>query len=225
MHAIPVQIASSLPPKSVRLNTTVSRVNNGSVELSDGEVLSADHVIVATEEPAAMRLLAQVDSISKNDRSDLNAASTSCLYFEVIDPPLREATLVLNGQRDGVINNLCFPNFAQPTYAPPGKSLLSVSTIDQIKPTGQSLLASVQEQLIDWFGNQAHSWRHLRTYRVPYALPIQTPPAIASCVNGSRVSERMWRCGDYCETGSIEGAIQSGLKTVSNLLSSTGIDS
>ncbi len=225
MHAIPVQIASELPFKSVRLNTTVGRVHDGSVELSDGEVLSADHVIVATEEPAALRLLAQVGSVSPNYRSDFRAASTSCLYFEVIDPPLREATLVLNGQRDGVINNLCFPNFAQPTYAPPGKSLLSVSTIDQIKPTGQSLLASVQAQLTDWFGNQARSWRHLRTYRVPYALPNQTPPAIASSVQGSRVSEKVWRCGDYCETGSIEGAIQSGLKTVSNLLSSNSIGS
>ncbi len=224
MHAIPVQVASELPLQSVRLNTTVGRVNDGSVVLSDGEVLSADYVIVATEEPAALRLLAQVDSGSNNYRSDLHAASTSCLYFEVIDPPLREATLVLNGQRDGLINNLCFPNFAQPTYAPFGKSLLSVSTIDQIKPTGQSLLATVQEQLIDWFGNKARSWRHLRTYRVPYALPIQTPTAIATCVKGSRVSERVWRCGDYCETGSIEGAIQSGLKTVSHLLSSNGID-
>ncbi len=218
MQAIPKQIAFDLPSSSIKLNTTVRSVQDGRVTLSDGQVLSADHVIVATEEPTANRLLT-IESLERNKTSStLEAASTSCLYFEVLDPPIQEATLLLNGDAIGVINNLCFPNFAQPAYAPGGKSLLSVSTIGQTEITGSDLLASVRAQLIDWFGLRAESWRHLRTYRISYALPNQSPRSLASKVMHSRISHSVWRCGDYCETGSIEGAIQSGLKTAKEIL-------
>ncbi len=232
MHAIPMQIAADLPSGSIRLKTTVESVSNGSLKLSDGETLSADHIIIATEETAAKRILAngaratgsvtQLSSIvaPPNVAIQPSPMATSCLYFEVLDPPIHEATLLLNGEKQGVINNLCFPSFAQPTYAPPGKALLSVSTIGQTESPGSDLLAMVCEQLVDWFGPRANDWRHLRTYRVPYALPNQSPASLAVTDNEPKISDRVWRCGDYCETGSIEGAIQSGLKTASQLLAS-----
>jgi hypothetical protein len=148
----------------------------------------------------------------KQEAAPVSCASTSCLYFSVENPPIREATLVLNGDGEGIINNLCFPSFAQPTYAPVGRTLLSVSTIGHIEPTGEALLDSVINQLADWFGPSARLWQHLRTYRVPYALPNQSPASLATRSVHSRLSERVYRCGDYCESGSIEGAIQSGLK-------------
>ena len=138
----------------------------------------------------------------------------------VIDPPIHEATLVLNGESRGVINNLCFPSFAQPSYAPPGKALLSVSTIGQAQSPGSELLSTVREQLVEWFGPKASSWRHLRTYRVPYALPNQSVASLAMREKQQRISERLWRCGDYCETGSIEGAIQSGQETANQAIAS-----
>ena len=51
-------------------------------------------------------------------------------------------------------------------------------------------------------------WQHLRSYAVPYALPVQslrnvTPPL----AHGNIVL-----CGDYCETPSIQGALNSGLR-------------
>lgn len=213
MQAIPHQIARALPSRSIRLSTTVKSVQDGRVELSDGQLLAADYIIVATEEPAAKRLLA--NSTFAHDKKSVNAkaASTCCLYFDVLDPPIHEATLLLNGGREGVINNLCFPNFAQPAYAPSGKSLLSVSTIGQTDAKGTDLLAAVRAQLIDWFGKRAGAWRHLRTYQIPYALPNQTPSSLATNETQARISERVWRCGDYCVSGSIEGAIESGLYT------------
>ncbi len=232
MQAIPMQIATDLPSEAIRLKTTVESVSNGGLKLSDGETLSADHIIIATEEPAAKRILANSAQASGSvaQLSSMVAApnvailpppkATSCLYFEVLDPPIHEATLVLNGQTRGVINNLCFPSFAQPTYAPSGKALLSVSTIGQTESPGSDLLALVREQLVEWFGPRANAWRHLRTYRVPYALPNQSPASLAVADNQTKISERLWRCGDYFETGSIEGAIQSGLATANQILAS-----
>ncbi len=218
MQAIPNQIALDLPISSIMLNATVRSVQEGRVTMSDDQVLSADHVIVATEEPTANRLLAIESLERRKTLPTMEAASTSCLYFEVLAPPIHEATLMLNGEATGVINNLCFPNFAQPTYAPSGKSLLCVSTIGLTEITGSDLLAKVREQLIDWFGQMAESWRHLRTYRIPYALPNQSPPSLALRNTHTRISDSVWRCGDYCETGSIEGAIQSGLNTAKEIL-------
>ena len=232
MHAIPMQIAADLPSEAIRLKTTVESVSNGGLKLSDGESLSADHIIIATEEPAAKRILAnsalasgsvaQLSSIvaPPNVTIQKNPSATSCLYFEVLDPPIHEATLVLNGEARGVINNLCFPSFAQSSYAPSGKALLSVSTVGQTESPGSDLLALVREQLVEWFGPRANAWRHLRTYRVPYALPNQSPASLAVAENQTKISERVWRCGDYCETGSIEGAIQSGLATANQILAS-----
>lgn len=231
MHAIPMQIAADLPSGSIRLKTTLESVSDGRLKLSDGQTLSADHIILATEEPAAKRILAngaqasgsvaQLSSIvAPQNATVLPPQATSCLYFEVLDPPIHEATLVLNGQKRGVINNLCFPSFAQPTYAPPGKALLSVSTIGQTESPGRDLLALVRDQLVEWFGPRANAWRHLRTYRVPYALPNQSPASLAVTDNEPKISDRVWRCGDYCETGSIEGAIQSGLATANQILAS-----
>ena len=230
MQAIPLQIAKSLPSESIKTRCSVARVQPGQVSLSDGTTLAADCILVATEEPASRRLLAGLIKNSANETAEKNKSvgadctSTNCLYFSVDNPPIREATLVLNGEKSqgGLINNLCFPNFAQPSYAPPGRSLLSVSTIGHCDLTGDNLLQTVQKELLAWFGESSRQWQHLRTYRVPYALPYQTEAAIAErqlrLSDGCRVAAGVFRCGDYCETGSIEGAIQSGLKAASMVL-------
>jgi len=218
MQAIPKQLASWLPSDVIHLNTTVARVGDGQVELSDGRVLEANHVILATEEAVAEQLVGAGQLRATVTSRIAAGPSTSCVYFEVTVPPMQEATLVLNGDRIGPINNLCFPSFAQPSYAPPGKTLLSVSTLGNIESTGEALLDGVRAQLIDWFGTPAQHWRHLRSYRIPYALPDQTPRALAGRVASIRMDEKVWRCGDYCETGSIEGAIRSGITTAQLLL-------
>jgi len=230
MHAIPLQIAKSLPIESIKTRCSVARVEPGQVILSDGSTLAADRILVATEEPASRRLLAGFtkhpanETGTKTKSTGGECSSTNCLYFSVTNPPIHEATLVLNGEKSlgGLINNLCFPNFAQSSYAPPGRSLLSVSTISHCDLTGDNLLQTVQKELLAWFGESSQHWQHLRTYRVPYALPNQTEAAIAErklrIGDGCRVAEGVFRCGDYCETGSIEGAIQSGLKAASMVL-------
>jgi len=235
MQAIPNQIAQALDKELIQLNTTVARVEDSSgnparVYLGDGRHCDADFVIVATEEPAANRLLGS-PSLPASLTSSLTQPATCCLYFSVPKAPMQEATLVLNGDGSGPINNLCFPGFAQPNYLANarrldqsngsdsvGNSLLSVSTIGQSKSPGKELVQEVQQQLVEWFGPQASQWKHLRTYLVPFALPNQSPIAMSARNTNIRVSDRVFRCGDYCTSGSIEGAIESGLNVANHLL-------
>src|SRR6056297_1560493 len=61
MAAIPRQLADGLPRGTLRLATTVTRLEHSThqsrVHLSDGEVLEADVLVIATESDAAARLL------------------------------------------------------------------------------------------------------------------------------------------------------------------------
>jgi phytoene dehydrogenase-like protein len=208
MGAIPLQIAASLSTTKIQLNKTVANVKPGTVVASDGEEFPCDAVVVATEEPCANRLLA---SFLPSHCAIVKPNSTACLYFAVRNPPLRDSTLVLNADGTGPINNLCFPSFCQSSYAEGDRALLSVSTVGLPDIQGDALVERVREQLVDWFGAHACSWEHLRTYLIPYALPSQSVAALAKTPN-VRVAEGVYRCGDYCKSASIEGAIQSGLE-------------
>jgi hypothetical protein len=53
----------------------------------------------------------------------------SCLYFSAAEPPLQAPFLVVNAEGGGPINNLCVPSQVAPTYAPTGRSLISVTVI------------------------------------------------------------------------------------------------
>ena len=208
MNAIPQQIASDLSRSSLQLQQTVANVGPGRVTTSDGRELRSDAVVVATEEPCANRLIA---TFTGEEAVSPAANSTACLYFAVDEPPLRESTLVLNADGVGPINNLCFPNFCQTSYSSDHRALLSVSTVGIPAVQGESLVDSVRKQLVEWFGYQANSWQHLKTYLVPYALPAHSVDALSKTPT-MRIANGLYRCGDYCKSASIEGAIQSGLE-------------
>ena len=162
-------------------------------------MLQAGAVVIACEAPAAAKLL--VKSTPPSGRS------VTCLYFAAERPPIEEPILVLNGDGVGPINNLCVPSQVTPTYAPDGQALVSVTVLGL--PDGD-VEASVRKQLLDWFGPDVIAWRHLRTYRIPYALPSQSPPALSPVEKSSTRGDHLFVCGDYLDTASIQGAMVSG---------------
>jgi protoporphyrinogen oxidase len=189
--------------------------------LSDGTTLDCDIAVVATEQPAACKLLGLEEPSSSQ--------ATTCLYFSVSKPPTHEATLVLNGEAEGPINNLCFPSFAQSSYAPPGKHLASVSLRGDIEAAPDEILGATVNQLLQWFGPQVHEWTFLRSYRIKHALPSQTveslrKPSDCHAIDkpSSFVRPGVYRCGDYCESASIEGAIRSGISVAEAVSSELG---
>ena len=201
MGDIPKQLASRLPPDVIRTNSCVASINHREVILSSGERLSARNIIIATEAPVARKLL--------DDSHPADARAVSCLYFAASDPPLKEPILVLNGDGKGPINNLCVPSQVSSSYAPQGQSLVSVTVLGP-KADEKTQLEEVRLQLNDWFGPDVETWRHLKTYRIEYALPAQAPPALDPIEKPTQVRKGVFVCGDHCDTGSINGAMASG---------------
>ena len=203
MQAIPQQLANRLKSDVLCMGCGVKAVETGGVRLESGEFLEAEAVVLATSEVEAARL-------QGNPRS-IRSAAVTCLYYSADESPVRGPWLVLNGDGKGPINNLCVPTEVHPTHAPPGKSLVSVTVLG-VAEHAPVLEKQVRAQLVDWYGDTASGWTHLRTYEIPEALSLQEPPALAAVKKPLRIAEGLYACGDYLSITSIEGAISTGIR-------------
>ncbi|CAI7743252.1 unnamed protein product [Closterium sp. NIES-54] len=147
----------------------------------DGKrILAKGGVIVAVEQPVAQRLLlgeggSDSSSSSGDDTANITSAlanqeprSTVCLYFASDSPPpVAEPILFLNGSGSGIVNNLCFPSVVSPSYAPPGKTLVSVSltnvTLEKVEFSLPVALALMGGQLT--WASSASAWHSVTSGR------------------------------------------------------------
>lgn len=202
MQAVPRQLASHLGEDDVRFHATVKHVWEGGVRLDSGEELFAGAVVVACDPVHAARLLPDV-GIRTATRG------VRCLYFAAADAPIRDRYLVLNGDGEGPINNLCVPSVIAPGYAPRGCHLVSV-TVLHAPLSEDHLIHDVREQLLHWFGEQANGWEFLRSYHIENALLDQSPERGGVAMSGVRASPGLYFCGDHCGTASLNGAMLAG---------------
>jgi phytoene dehydrogenase-like protein len=202
MGAIPEQILSRLPEGSVRTEARVKSIQEEEVILHSGESIKARAVVVATEGPEAARLL--------GDQERPGSRGVTCLYFSADEPPFPEPLLVLNGERKGPINSLCFSSNVASSYAPKGKSLVSVTLTGVPDVSDQQFETVVRAQLTEWFGTSAKGWRYLRTYRIPHALPMQVPPVSDPASKPAHIRPGLFVCGEYQNVASIQWAMVSG---------------
>lgn len=203
MGEIPKQLASRLPADSIRLNSVVERIESGRVVMRDGNVIPSKAVIVATDAPAAATLLGSRIRVRPS-------RGVSCLYFAADRSPVGEPILVLNADERGPINNLTVTSDVAPGVAPPGATLISVSVLGVPSEDDAALLLAARSQLEHWYGSVVGSWRLLRIYRIPGALPDQTAPALDPVERPVDLGDGLYVCGDHRETASIHGAMHSG---------------
>lgn len=199
---IPKQMGAPLPDDAVRLNTPVEAIDGQTVTLADGTTREARAVVSATEAPAANRLVGGV--------SPVEGRSTVCVYYAAPESPLDEPLLVLDGESVGPISNVVVPSDVAPGYAPDGRALVGAVVVGDPPEPDADLERAVREQLLDWFGLAVGGWEHLRTIRIPYALPDQSPPFLSGPERNVRRRPGLYVCGDHRRTGSLNGAIASG---------------
>ena len=210
MGQISKQLAQHLPKDRILYDSTVTHVTETDVHLSSGQIHSASQIVVATPVHQAAQLLPELEI------PDIGWRSVTNLYFSAPNSPINEALIVLNGEGTGLVNNVAVLTDVVPGYAPEGQALISVSLLGL--PAEENLPQKVKIELEGWFGSEVKTWKHLRTNRIPHALPEQLPQASAL----PEVTPPYYLCGDYCESASIEGAIISGQKTASKVLANCG---
>lgn len=200
MGAIPQQLADRLPAGTVRLGAKVEMLGEGEVRLAGGERVPASAVVLAIEAPEAARLLP--------DLRPPGSHGTACVYFAADQEPLAKPLLVLNGEGRGPVDNLCVPSAVAPGYAPAGKALVSATVVGAAHADEKELEAEVRKHLTSWFGAAVQGWRHLRTYRIPLALPARS--SLEPAELPVRRRRGLYLCGDHRETPSLQGAMVSG---------------
>ncbi|MQM10588.1 hypothetical protein Taro_043483 [Colocasia esculenta] len=218
--AISEQLAARLKPGTIRLGSRAVAIDPetsdgrvATVSLEGGEVIKGElGVIVAVEGPKTEQLLPW--AAGREDRRRRPPRSTTCLYYCAERAPLREPILLLNGSGEGMVNNMFFATNVAPSYAPPGKTLVSVSLIGaapaEVEGADKELAAEVARELGGWFGEgEVAGWRHLRTYRVAYAQPDQCPPTEV-VGRDPREGDGVYLCGDHMRSATFDGALASG---------------
>jgi phytoene dehydrogenase-like protein len=202
MGAMAKQLAAGLPAGTLSLGTPVEKIERGAAYLQGGERREARAIVVATDGLTAAQLL--------NKPLPPAARGVTCLYYAAPRPPIAEPALVLNGDGNGPINNLCVPSQVAPSYAPPGQALVSVSALGCAQGNRSvSLESEVRDQLRQWYGQQVDAWRLLKIYPISYALPRQAPPALSPVEKPAQPVPGIFVCGDHCDTASIQGAMAS----------------
>ena len=212
MQSIPDQLAIALPPGSLQLNSPISAVRAGEVTLSNGQLIQAKHIVIATSEEVAHRLLPDLGEKLVPGRN------TTCMYFSTDQKLPKEAILHLDGDGRGPVNNACVISNASPHLAPSGQHLISTSIIGA--PSSSELEGVVREQMIDWFGPTAREWKHLRTYQIRNAQPESRQLKLGLKSLNHVLAPGLYRCGDYVEDVSINGALLSGRHAAEAILAS-----
>jgi phytoene dehydrogenase-like protein len=203
IQAIPEQIAARLPKDCIRKEVEVLRIAGKTVYLLNGETLHATTIILAVDESAAMPLIGEAKSVTPADFQ-----TTTCTYFTASTSPQPNRLLTIHAEDRSLVHNLCVPSDVAPAYAPDDQALLSVSTHGKVLGTDKELSEKIKKELTGWYGDQVATWKHLKTYRIPCALPKYLPQTAAPL--SLRLNEHLYRCGDYTLYPSLNAAMRSG---------------
>jgi protoporphyrinogen oxidase len=211
MQAIPEQIEAMLPQKYIRKGVKVKGFEGNEVFLESGDVLKADKIVLATDAVGADQLLSQ--------KVDQQFNSTTCMYFSAEYAPTQDKLLILNGNPrtdlHNMVNNVVVMSNIVPNSAPKGRALVMVNITGTNNIDPKTLLFRVKRDLSGWFGSQVNVWRHLKTYQIPTALPVFDAKANFKRI---RLTEKLYRCGDYLSYPSLNAAMQTGREVAQGII-------
>jgi hypothetical protein len=135
---------------------------------------------------------------------------------------MTDPILALDGDGVGPVINLCVPSQVAPAYAPQGQSLVSATVLGNPDQSDEELETAVRSQLTLWFGRTVREWRHLRTYRVIHALPMQIPPVHDPNSRSVQIRPWLFLCGEYGSVASIQWALFSGRRAAEAVIRAQG---
>ncbi len=204
MGAIPAQLAGRLPAGTLETGVEVVGVSTDGpgVTLADGRQLTARCVILAGASPLA-------DELSGWGAGTREWRAGTTLSYDAPRSPVGEGILVLNGTGEGLVNHLVCISDVAPSYAPPGKALVSVTVIGEPSMDDEALDRACRDEIGAWFTpNAVTEWRLLRVDRIREALPVDA--RMTATPEATEVASGVFLAGDYLAMPSIEGAVSSG---------------
>lgn len=199
LQSVAQQLADRLPTGVLRLSTSVKQVTKkeGIVEvITERETLTAARIINAIAPPTTL------------DHPKTNWESTINVYFSVGKTALpKDLITLLPGGCP--VNNVAILDGAQPSYAPSGQHLISVTLFSKSGKTLDQYAREVKSSLKPWLVDELPNWKALRHYDILYALPSsrhvnwQDDPSEWG-------DDQIIQAGDWRLSPSLQGAMMAG---------------
>lgn len=210
MQAIPDQLASRLPSGSLRLRTRVQEVvrkPDGSLRvlLADGELVSAEAVVLATALPELERLSGKSFGLMGNGMVSLAFAHRQAVYA----PPL----ITLNATPGRTVNQLAPSSRINPGCAPDGWQLSLLQVLGEPDASDAALVSRCLQDLAAMFpDHDVAAWELLRIDRIPFAQFRETPEGLAQRP-AARLEQGLYMASEVLIQSSIAGAMAAGCHT------------
>jgi len=205
IQAVPEAIKRKLNRTQIHFNTKVERFEGGKLYLGTGEILNPDRVLLALPTAAASPF---IPSLSKVEDQNV-----TCSYFTIEEGAFIPSPFIyLEDDPKNPINNFSLLSLIQPSYAPSGQLLVSVTVLNQHWQNDPGIERVIAEQLGTDFKISPSRFQHLKTFHIAHALPDQsTPPPLEGkyCYDQE---EHLYLCGELVDYPSFNDAVISGTK-------------
>lgn len=188
------QLAQNIPVETIQYQKKVSGIAKGKVIIENEDAQSFDYIL---------------SSVNFSEEKTQQHNQVCNLYFAATVAAVKGKKLILNANGSGLVNNVVFVDEIDSSVAPEGKSLVSVSVIGNPNLSDKALVKAVQQELSEWFGMVAKTWKHLKTYRIEKALPFC--PHINNNITPVERDGIIY-IGDEFTFGSLNAAMESGRK-------------
>ncbi|SDH14378.1 NAD(P)/FAD-dependent oxidoreductase [Microbacterium pygmaeum] len=211
--ALPAQLAhvARVAGVEIRLGHSVTGIASGpravDVAIRGADSLTARSVVLAVGPESVSSLV------------EIPAPPTRGLqtwWFATDAAPTPSAMLHVDGRRRGPIVNAVVMSHAAPTYAPPGRHLVSATCLLPHGGAAPVPEAVVRTQLAEMWGTGASDLELLRRDDIPDALSAQAAPL--RTITPARITEAVYVAGDHRDTASIQGALVSGDRVARSVL-------
>ncbi|MFF4254787.1 NAD(P)/FAD-dependent oxidoreductase [Streptomyces sp. NPDC001663] len=206
---LPDLLARALPPGTVHTGVRVTSVSTSTVTTAEHGEIRCRAVLLATDARAAAELL---PGLRVPDFHPL-----TLVHHTTDDPPTTDASLLLDADRGGPVAHTAVVSAVDPTRAPAGRALIT-STVLGRPPV--DLDTAVRMHLSRLYGTPTHRWETLAVHHSPEAVPAMRPPH--DLRRPVRLLAGLYVCGDHRDTSTVQGALHSGRRASTAILTDLG---
>lgn len=197
IQALPNLLADQIGRSHIRLNANVNSITRDEVTLDNGDSYRARQVICAVDTMAATQL--------GSPEQTMHHLSSCTLYFSAAKAPFLEPLVVLNAE-SGPIATLAVLTNVQPSYAPPGRSLIAITVVgDGVSLSEETQRESILAQATSWYGSEVRDWNYLTRVAIPASVVSRPRMSLGY----SEVAGVLY-AGDYLAYPSQNGALFAG---------------
>ena len=170
--------------------------------VSDLAQFDGHSIIIATDYRSSAKLL--------GSETELKFAQSFTWYHSLPAGLITSKRLRVSSAESPLVNSIAISNFV-PSYAPIDRTLVSTTTLIKLEED------EIRNQLSRFWSIAPEDFDLVKCYEIQDALPIFSPKVSHSAIS-SKISDGIYRAGDYLTAASQNGALLSGRLAAQELL-------